>query len=369
MNAIGWTLVAAPCLTLAAFTTSPQTSLHSGLNPQAADSRSGQDEARDWRERLQNADLGAREIEFEALINQARESESARARLEAWSKDSEHLEFAWTCRLALRELNARGNSANFNGANGPWNQFADPFEALRSRMFSGGPGNDPFGGFMLMDPFAPGRGGMHGMLDPFQNLPQGSNLQSESEGFSLEVGPDGVKARVKKNVDGEEHVDEYSAKTLDELLLAHPELSSRIHGGNSGGFGMHFGLPGFDLDRGPGGKLRTDVLGVYIATESSTDSDSNGLRIERVQPGSLAEKLGLEAGQILVSLNGRALKTRDDISSVLRERRADEAIEVEVRGEDGALSTKTWKPSEESADDRGAAHPLQPRALKDARKI
>jgi hypothetical protein len=353
-------------LTLAAFTISPQSSLlHSGANAQSANQKTEQDDARDWRGRLETSDLDAREHEFEALVDHARESAAARASVEAWSKDSEHLEFAWTCRLALREVNAR------TSMNGAWGQFDDPFEAIRKRMFSGGFGGDPFGGFML-DPFTPGQGGRHGLGDPFQNLPQGSNTQSEAQSFSLEVGPDGVKARVKKNVNGEEHVDEYSAKTVDELLLAHPELSPQIRGGNSGlgGFGMRFGTPGFDFDRGQVDAPRTDVLGVYIANESSNDSTrSEGLRIERVQPGSLAEKLGLEAGQVLLSLNGRALKTRDDISAVLRERKSDAAIEVEVRGSDGVQSTKTWKPSQDNGDGRGAAHPLQPRALKDARKI
>ena len=52
------------------------------------------------------------------------------------------------------------------------------------------------------------------------------------------MGPDGVKARVKKEVDGEMKEEEYTAKSLDELLAAHPELSDRIH---TPGSGLRFG--------------------------------------------------------------------------------------------------------------------------------
>lgn len=367
MNITGWTLVAAPCLALAAFNSPLRNAWQSpwqdsDAKAPVANTPADLDDASSWREQLRSDDLSARESAFEALIDRASESEAARARLQEWSNDRDQLEFAWTCRLALRELDARSKSF------GAWHSFDDPFEALRQHMFSGGLGNDAFGGLMLSDPFGGGFNAHGGAFDSFQNVPQGSGMQSQSESFSLEMGPDGVKARVKTKVDGEDHEEEFSAKTLDELLLAHPELSKHIQSGNSarvGGLGLRFGLPGFDFDHRLSGPMRTDVLGVYIATAASNDAaGSDGLRIERVQPGSLAEKLGLEPGQVLSSLNGRSLKTRDDISSALRERKPDEAVVVEVRGQDGALSTKTWEPSKNS---RGKAHPLP--ALPKSRKI
>ena len=356
MNIAGWTLIAAPCLALAAGHASLQVSApQAEPNTRIGSAPADLGDARAWREPLQSPDLSARESVFEALVDQALGSEEALARLEAWSNDREQLEFAWTCRLALREARARSK------AFGSWSQADDPFEALRQHMFSGGSGSAPFGGFMELDPFAQRWGGAQSLFDRLQGAQQGSIAQSKSEGFTLEMGPDGVEARVKTQVDGEQHEELYSAKTLEELLLAHPELSEHVKAqslGNGNGLGMRFGLPGFDFDsrlaRGP----RTDVLGVYVSTDPKLAAPNpNGLRIERVQPGSLAEKLGLEAGQVLTSLNGRSLKTRDDISSALRERKSDEAVVVEVRCPDGGLSTKTWKPSSES---RGAAHPLPP---------
>lgn len=355
-------MLAAPGLALAAFTTSPQ----SALPPSNGNTRSvvpaddlGDEQA--WRERLQNQDLAAREGDFEALLQRVGESDRARAQLEQWAADNRHVEFAWTCRLALRELKARAKStASRTGAE-------DPFDALRQRMFPGAGGRAPLGGFFFMDPFAQSAGGLHGLNDPFQGFAPGQGLaqglKSQSDGFSFEMGPDGVKARVKTRVDGEEHEQEYTAKTLDELLLAHPELSARIGGG--GGFNFRSGPPGFELERAP--LLRTDVLGVYIASGASAgNSAGTGLRVERVQPGSLAEKLGLEPGFVLTSLNGRTLNSRDDISSALRERKPDQDLSVEYRDRDGAIATATWKPAK---DTRGEAHPLQPQGLAETRKI
>ncbi len=359
MNSIGLTMVAAACLALAAFTTSsqsaPQTSNGNTRSVAPVDDL-GDEQA--WRERLQNHDLAVRERDFEALVQRAGESDRGRTQLEQWAADDSHVEFAWTCRLALRELKARSKSMAWPSGH------EDPFEALRQRMFPGAQGRDPLGGFLFMDPFARVPGGLHGLNDPFQADTPG--LESHSDGFSLEMGPDGVKARVKTRVDGEEHEEEYTAKTLDELLLAHPELRSRIGGGNAGGgFNFRFGMPGFDLERAS--VMRTDVLGVYIASGSSAgQSAGTGLRIERVQPGSLAQKLGLEPGFVLTSLNGRNLNSRDDISSALRERKPDQEVIVEYRDREGATSTRSWTPSE---DGRGQASPLQPQGLEGLRKI
>ena len=375
MNSLRWTLLAAPCMALAAFTTSSQSGLPqaggTALNTPAPDNLGELGDAQGWRARLQNKDLAARESEFEVLLERAGASDAARAQLEQWAGDTKHVDFAWTCRLALRELKARAKSMASPSVSD------DPFEALRQGIFPGGQGADPFDGFFML-PFAQTPGAGRGMRDPFLGFPKGLQSQSQSDGFSLEMGPDGVKAKVKTRVDGEEHEEQYTAKSLDELLLAHPELKARIGGGTAdGASGFRFGLPGFALERPP--LMRTDVLGVYIAktdsansaTDSATDkatdaSSAEGLRVERVQPGSLAERLGLEAGFVLTTLNGHALKTRDDISSALRERKPDQELRVEYLDRDGAHKTATFEPSK---DTRGGAQPLQPQGLTGTRKI
>ena len=362
MNASGWTLFAAPCLALAALPLAP-TAATTG-----AQSKLAQDEWSDataWRERLAGKDLEAREQAFDDLVSKAARSDDARATLERWSKDEDDLEFAWTCRLALREAKARDHQL---GGFGTFGSMDDPFEALRQRMFgsnglgrglggNGGIGGDPFGSFLLLDPFA--RGGQLS-ITPFGALPNGAHVQTESEGFSMNMGPDGVKVRVKKDVDGEVKEEEYTANTLEELLAAHPELADRIHGGGSG---LQLGFPGI-LSPQSGTALRTDKLGVYVPEK--TEPGSQGLRILRVQPGSLAEKLGLEADQVVVSIDGHAIVTRDDISTALRERAADATLEVEVRGADGKVSTKSWTPD---GTERGIGRPFAPRTPGATRKI
>jgi hypothetical protein len=349
---------AASCTAIAALSLLPQ----APLPPQAESLRrvapavtqaDRDEEAAAWRKRLSNEDLAARELDFEALIDRALASDDARLEVEAWSNDREHLEFAWTCRLALREAQARAQASEIP---------ADPFEAMRRHMFGGFQMQpldlwtvDPLGrGWGRIQPFDP--------ADPFRPAP-GVTGEMRSQGFSLEMGQGGVKARLKKQVDGQETVEEYSAKTVDELLQAHPELKEHFGGVAIGGdFGsvLRLGLPGFQLDHDFAPRiatvLRTDRLGVYIQAEQQ---DGGGLRIEAVQPGSLAERLGLETGQVLLKLNGRELRSRDDISDVLKSRDKATAIDVEVRGTDGTISTKSWTPS---TDPRGEARPLVPGA-------
>ena len=339
-----------------------------------------QAELSDWRARLSVADLGAREVEFDALVSRAAEDEEFRARLERWSEATDAGEFAWTCRLALREARARATAPRAS-------TLTDPFEEMRLRLF-GGQGQDPFEG-LWVDPFGGGQvqrfrfgaplgsGQFGGQFPPGvqgQSGVQGlSNSQSQS--LSMEMGPDGVKVRVKKNENGQETTEEYSAKSMEELLEAHPELSGQL-GGATGGFVFRgqqlgglgapqvfrFGFPDFQLESTLGGAPRTDRLGVYLKAKES--EPGAGLEIEAVQPGSLAEKLGLGRGDRLLKLNGRELHGRDDISFELKRRAPEETLEVEVRTGDGAITTKSWTPSE---DARGKARPIAP--LPGARKV
>ncbi len=356
MQTLGWTLLAVPCVALAAVSLAPQVATPGFLaRYQAPNEPQDLSDQAVWRQKLASKDLSARENDFDALVTRAAQSDAARANLETWSRDESALEFAWTCRLALREAKARAARVD------PMRSMEDPFEQLRQRMFGSHSGADPFGDFLLLDPFA--RGGQ-GLLDPFSSMPtgqDGSGIHAESEGFSMESGPDGVKVHVKKNVNGEMRDEEYSAKSIEELLAAHPELSSHIGGA---GTGLQFGFQGLHAGGLAPGEPRTDILGVTVPAEP--ESGSTGLRIKSVVPGTLAAELGLKPGQVLVSINGRAIKTRDDISGALRDRTAAAALEVEVRDAEGKLTTKNWTPASPS---RGAGRLLDPHALDGSRKL
>jgi serine protease Do len=96
--------------------------------------------------------------------------------------------------------------------------------------------------------------------------------------------------------------------------------------------------------------VRTDVLGVVVVPLVSEESQAFalepglGLRIERVEPGTIAHQLGLQRGQVLVEIDQTPIRTRDDISRKIKERAADGALEVIVVDRWGQRRTRTWKP-------------------------
>src|SRR6185436_11649836 len=117
--------------------------------------------------------------------------------------------------------------------------------------------------------------------------PGNAQDSSQSESFSLQVTPDGVKCTVTRDVDGKQETQEYEAKSVEDLLRDHPELERHLGrggqafsfqlgpGGAWPGFGQGQLLPGFGNGRLPrtlngagdadrAGSMRTDVLGVYV---------------------------------------------------------------------------------------------------------
>ena len=361
MNLHSLTLIAAPCLAMAAIIQLPATQ-GSPNAPGAWQALAPQDlsEASTWRELLQTEQLDAREKFFDAMVELASKSSADLQRLEALARDGAEREFSWTCRLALREVHSR--NAQTAAAQ------ADPFEALRLRMFTDPLGADPLGGFVWTDPS--GRGPA-GMLDPLSQVPGTSSGGAQFESFSLQIGSDGVTATVeKKDADGVMREQKYTAKTVEELLELYPELSAHIGNGIGGSLRGGSGIQqmrGFQLDRRMRPAMRTDVLGVFIVdADGKAGPDRAGLLIQGVMPGSLASELGLQPGQTLVEINGVELRSRDDISAALRTRDPAGALEVKVRGKQGDVQTKSWTPS---SDPRGQARPLELHLPSDTRKI
>jgi hypothetical protein len=54
--------------------------------------------------------------------------------------------------------------------------------------------------------------------------------------------------------------------------------------------------------------------------------------------------MGLQRGNVLIELNGRPLKHRDDITEELKKRGTDGALEAVVIDGWGQRRTHTWKP-------------------------
>jgi len=337
--------------------------------------RDGDFDHRGWEEKLATRDLEERERAFEALVDLAVADDAAREAVRAWSTDAGRPELAWSARLALREVERRPGThlralKNFGG--GAMGDLRGRFEELEQRFG----GLDSMFGDLQRDldrlfsnppPIAPGA------------VPHGSP-RAQSQAFRLQVGPDGVKIEVDEDVDGQKSTRTYTGKTLADVLEANPELKDRIGTGGAHGFffggggpGQGFGLrspfeagPDRRLRPTPNGgdrwstpakpllapetpaKTRTDILGV-LYTKPSAElrkqrqlEEGVGLEVERTEAGTIAAALGVETGDVLVALNGRTLRDREDVVGALRDRQPGEPVKLELVDARGRRHTLTW---------------------------
>jgi hypothetical protein len=340
-----------------------------------------------WRERLQQKDLESRERDFDTLVREAADNESARREIEGWSKDDSNPDLAWTSRLVLREItgHARAGGLQRLGAQGFSRGFGDDhFGDLRSRFEDL---QQRFGGIDSMfddlqrefDRMGAGQlpGVPHGGLVAPGIPGPGQLQQSQSQSYSLQVSPDGVKVEVSEDVNGKQETKTYTAKDLDELYAAHPELRDQF-GARVQIFGNH-GTSGNrrdDLFGGQGGPgddptwnrparplqsgLRTDILGVMIQKPSDEDVTARkldagvGLKVESIQPDTLAQKIGVMKGDVVVEVNGRVVKSAEDVRDALGARHDEEDVNVTVVDASGQRRTLTWRAS--AMDDKHDKH-------------
>ncbi len=331
-----------------------------------------------WKAQLRQRDLEAREHAFERLIEETRGNDAAQKQLEAWSQDDSNPDLAWTSRMALRELRVQSGSNSWTPRR-PSLGSAQPWNDLRSRMDDL---QNQFGGLdsmfedlqRQMDHTFQGLPGP-GRFAPSQPGQQGGFSNSESKSYSMQVDPDGVKVEVSQDVNGKKETQTFTAKTLDELYAAHPELRDQLgvhvgvqtgpqtmpHFGLNGGgvdpFGGARGLNRDDQDR-PAiplqpGAMRTDLLGVQISIPSADDrtqakvDDGVGLKVENVQPGTIASKIGVQRGDLVVDVNGHSIQSVDDVRDTLRSRKDGEDVAVTVVDENGQKRVLTWRASSE----------------------
>ena len=309
-----------------------------------------------WRAKLGGRDLEARERAFEDLVALARHDDGAHAALREWADAQDDADLAWTSRLALRELertrkNAdargraqaapavpKGNAPHSNAPHGNaqgWNDLRDQMSDLQRRF-----------------------GGMDSMFDELQQqmdelmqpgaAPGGMNSRVQS--FTLRSGPDGVEARVQENVDGRVEEKTYTAKSLDELYAAHPELQGRVQlrhgpypfGGNArrplvpqdpAPFdATPFDGPAQPLLANPSGP-RLGVMAAQLTEDQARElgiEPGRGLKVSEVLPGSYGEQLGIQPGDVLVELDGTPISSRDDVAKVLAARKEGAALQATV---------------------------------------
>lgn len=332
---------------------------------------------RAWEQKLATQDLDERERAFGELVDLAVADDAARAALRAWSTDASRPDLAWSARLALREVERRPGThlralKNFGG--GAMDDLRGRFDELEQR----------FGGLDSM--FSDLQRDLDRMFSGQapHGLAPGAAGQSQSQSFRMQVGPDEVKIEVDEDVDGKKSTRTYTGKSLDEILEANPELKDKIgtngphaffFGGRGPGRGFSFGspfgaapdaqslfTPDDDGDRwstpakplltpATPAKTRTDILGVLYTKPSAEVRERRqleegvGLEVERTEPGTIAAALGVQAGDVLVALNGRALKDREDVVGALRDRKAGEPVKLELVDAKGRRQTLTWNES------------------------
>jgi hypothetical protein len=330
-------------------------------------------DAETWKTQLADKDLDLREQAFERAVRAARQQPKLREALEGWARDASSPELAWTSRLVLRE--AQSAARPFAGALGAPLQSWGPAGAAQLDL------EDLFG---QMQALHGNLDQLFGQLDDGQGVPtqpQGGTNRSQS--LQLRSGPDGVDCDVTTEVDGQNVTETYHAGSIQELLEQHPELKDKIQTDGLGGGAFDFGFPqgfGGAGNRGwfgpgiaggrwdfgaPVAPQRTDVLGVRVepvsadrATELGLEQGL-GLSVQQVEPGTIADVLGVRRGHVLVAIDGHPLKTRDDISTALSARAADAPLSVELIDRHGVRTTRVWNPADAAPTPQPL--PLRPR--------
>ena len=188
--------------------------------------------------------------------------------------------------------------------------------------------------------------------------------------FSFRSGPDGVRLEVTEVVDGKEETRVFEAEDMEAFRKKYPEIAEKYGVSEEGGMGFRFRIggeqprfreswreafPRFRSSRSPREpSLPSERLGVEIdAVEPSLAAFLElpvgvGLLVRRVEKGSLAERMGVQVRDVLISINGREIRGSESILRTLRETSAGEEVKLEVsRAGSGRLTLKGVKPKVE----------------------
>ncbi len=221
--------------------------------------------------------------------------------------------------------------------------------------------------------FGPGRSGFPKLRIP-KILPRGKGkVFSRNESVRIQVGPDGVVLEIRrKGSSGKEEVKRYKAKNVEEFKKLYPDIA-RKYGIGGDGFTFHFGTPrSLDFSTklreilkefglapgmgpvtpGPGGvrplppppgwrwwgtgprrltpvrpapapSPSGDKLGVYVGPVPDPLAEylelppGYGLIVQEVLAGSLADRAGIQAKDILLEVGGAKIRGVEDVKNAL----------------------------------------------------
>lgn len=299
-----------------------------------------------WRERLTEPDLARREVHFDRLVREAAVDPVLQSWVRETAAGAAQPELAWTCRLALREIESLSVRSNpFGGFGFPGRGPATDFDQLQRQleeMLQGfGQPWDPFGDWDRQG-VAP--------VPPMPQVPGGTGGSSSQRSVRIEQDGDGARVIITEIVDGEEQTQEYEGATLEDILAAHPELEEEI-GIAPGAMRLQLG-PGLQglQKRAFGIPANPLVFGVYVSQASEPRRGQLGLEpdvgllVRGTEPGTYAHYLGITLGDVLVELNGETLRGLEDISGIMAERLPEDPLEVLWYDNWGRRHRETWVP-------------------------
>jgi len=178
----------------------------------------------------------------------------------------------------------------------------------------------------------------------------GAGVHGSGTSVSVRQTDKGVRVEIKtQDPKGDESTEVYEAKDAEEFARKYPEVVKKygIRFGDDGTFRFQFG-PGVDarqLFRGfprlaPDSfrplPPRGDRLGVLVAPLDKERAEelgldrTRGLVVHEVQPDTLAERLGLEAKDVLLTIDGQAIRDVPDVKRALGGLGAAANVKVEV---------------------------------------
>ena len=202
----------------------------------------------------------------------------------------------------------------------------------------------------------------------------GVDLYQQGQSMQMRIGPDGVKVEVQeKGADGKSETKTYEAPDMDSFREKYPEIAQRYLGRGRAFAFRNFGLQDFnDPNAAFPGQLRfspapsapeTDVppegerLGVFIEPigdelrEYLGIDQGVGLKVKSVNDGSLAERLGMHEGDVLLSVQGRDVRGVEDVRAALRGVDAGAKVEVVVSRKGQRTTLDAKKPASAGAHD------------------
>lgn len=175
-----------------------------------------------------------------------------------------------------------------------------------------------------------------GFDEPAADTTSSGTIVRDGRSFSWTLGADGrVRIATRDRADAPETVVE--AESLDALRRDHPELAKRFDAEVPRGGGRTFRFrfpqtldelwapddrtttaPGPRVDAGAEQpRLGIECSDVPDVLRTQLDLGAGGLVVERVVPGTLAERLGLRRHDVLVEVAGRPVATVADVRAAL----------------------------------------------------